>query len=182
VSKRPSWLLGARTLATVVAITVVYYVLPLPARMREVSWAILFCCGTTVLGIGIWFGIRRVLREGPEQRLTTLITLLCVTVLFFSYVDTVVAEIPGQFAGLHTRTDALYFSVAMLSTVGFGDVHATGQLARGAVTLQIIFNLVFLGAAVAIIVGYWRARATSRMRGHRDGPPGEQRSDSSASS
>jgi len=182
VSHRPPRLLGARTAATVVAVTVLYYVLPLPGRMRGVSWAVLFCCGTAVLGVGIWFVIRRVLREGPEQRVTTLVTLLCVTVLFFSYVDAVVAEIPGQFADLHTRTDSLYFSVATLATVGFGDVHPTGQLARAAVTVQIIFNLVFLGAAAAVIVGFWRARATSSLRARRDGHSGEQESGSSGRS
>ena len=182
MSKQPSRTLGARTLVTVAVATVVYYVLPLPGRMREASWAVLFFCGTAVLGAGIWLGIRRVLREGPEQRLTTLITLLCVTVLFFSYADAVVAGIPGQFADLHTRTDALYFSVSMLATVGFGDVHPTGQLARAAVTLQIIFNLVLLGAAVALIVGFWRARATSRLQAHHDGHSGERGSGSSAAS
>jgi voltage-gated potassium channel len=164
----PPWLPAARTLIIVTAVTVVYYVLPLPGRMRDVSWTVLFCLGTFVLGAGIWVVIRRaLLRDRPEQRVTTLVVLLCVTVLFFSYVDAIVAAIPGQFAELHTKTDALYFSVSTLATIGFGDVHPTGQLARGAVTVQIIFNLVFLGAALALISGLYRARATSRIRSRR---------------
>jgi voltage-gated potassium channel len=165
----PSALPAARTLLIVAAVTVVYYVLPLPGRMRDVSWTVLFCLGTFALGAGIWVVIRRALvRDRPEQRVTTLIVLLCVTVLFFSFVDAIVAAIPGQFADLHTKTDALYFSISTLATIGFGDVHPTGQLARGAVTVQIIFNLVFLGAALTMISGLYRARATSRMRAHRE--------------
>jgi len=169
----PPWRAAARTLLIISALTVVYYALPLPGQMREVSWAVLFCCGTAVLGTGIWIVIGRVLRAGPEQRFTVLIMLFCLTVLFFSYVDAAVAAIPGQFVDLHTKTDALYFSVSTLATVGFGDVHPTGQLARAAVTLQIIFNLVFLGAAVATISGAWRARARGRMSAHHDEHPGD---------
>jgi voltage-gated potassium channel len=80
-----------------------------------------------------------------------------------------VAKIPGQFVDLHTKTDAVYFSVSTLATVGFGDVHPSGELARAAVTIQILFNLVFLGAAVATISGLWRQRTSHRLAGHRDG-------------
>lgn len=47
--------------------------------------------------------------------------------------------------------DALYFTLATLATVGYGDVHAVGQAARIAVTGQILFNLVFVGVAVAVL-------------------------------
>jgi voltage-gated potassium channel len=82
-----------------------------------------------------------------------------------------VARLPGQFSDLHTKTDALYFTISTIATVGFGDVHASGQLARAAVTVQIVFNLVFLGAAVAMISGFIRERARSRRSGsaHDDG-------------
>ena len=85
--------------------------------------------------------------------------------LFFSWSDASVAELPGQFADLHDKTDALYFNISTLATVGFGDVHPVGQLARAAVTLQIVFNLVFLGAAVSIITGFVRRRAQRRLSG-----------------
>jgi hypothetical protein len=48
-------------------------------------------------------------------------------------------------------------------------VHPSGELARAAVTIQILFNLVFLGAAVATISGLWRQRTSHRLAGHRDG-------------
>jgi voltage-gated potassium channel len=163
VTQRPEWT-ALSTLVMVVAITVVYYLLPEPGRMREASWGLMFGLGTAALGVGILLSIRRLLRADLEQRTTSLIVLLCVTVLFFSYMDAVVAKIPGQFYDLHDKTDAVYFSVSTLATVGFGDVHASGQLARIAVTLQIIFNLVFLGSAAATVTGLWRARATSRVR------------------
>ena len=81
--------------------------------------------------------------------------------------------LPGQFAELHDKTDALYFNISTLATVGFGDVHAVGQLARAAVTLQIVFNLVFLGAAVSLISGYFRERARGRLGTKAPAPPND---------
>jgi voltage-gated potassium channel len=143
--------------------TVIYYLVPVPSRMREDSWAVLFGCGVVVLAILILAAIRRLLGAGENARIRGLILLLVLSVLFFSYADESVARLPGQFAGLHTKTDSLYFNVSTLSTVGFGDVHAVGQLARAAVILQIIFNLVFLGLAVSIITGFMRTRARRRL-------------------
>jgi voltage-gated potassium channel len=162
---RQFWQAGG-TAVLVAITTTIYYVLPVPSHINEASWSVLFGCGLAVLGVLIVISIRRLLRAAEQTRVRALILLLCITVLFFSYVDVAVAEIPGQFVSLHTKTDGLYFSVSTLATVGFGDVHATGQLARIAVTLQIVFNLVFLGSAVAMISGMWRERARRRAGGH----------------
>ncbi len=153
------------TLLLIAAATAIYYEIPVPGRMREDSWVILFSCGVLVLGLLILLAVRRLLRRGEQARIRGLVLLLTVTVLFFSYADESVAKLPDQFVSLSTKTDALYFNISTLATVGFGDVHPVGQLARAAVTLQIVFNLVFLGTAVSIISGFFRHRATGRLQG-----------------
>jgi voltage-gated potassium channel len=163
---------AAGTAALIVLATVVYYLLPVPGRMHETSWTILFFCGVAVLGTFIVLSVGRLLSAGEDTRARSLILLLCLTVFFFSWSDDTLAKIPGEFAELHTKTDALYFSVSTLATVGFGDVHASGQLARAAVTLQVLFNLVFIGTAVAMLSGLWRTRATRRHAPHHDDGPG----------
>ena len=160
MSSAPSqWRAAAVSMLLVAAITAGYFLLPVPSRMHKGSWEVLFWCGVAVLGSLIVLTIGRLLRAGEAARLRGLIMLLCLTVLFFSYADESVAKLPDQFVSLSTKTDALYFNVSTLATVGFGDVHPIGQLARAAVTLQIIFNLIFLGAAVSIISGFFRTRA-----------------------
>jgi voltage-gated potassium channel len=148
----------------IAAATAVYYEIPVPGRMREDSWAILFSCGVVVLGVLIVLAVARLVRAGEEARIRGLVLLLTVTVLFFSWADESVARLPDQFVSLSTKTDALYFNISTLATVGFGDVHPVGQLARAAVTLQIVFNLVFLGTAVSIISGFFRNRASGRLQ------------------
>ena len=64
----------------------------------------------------------------------------------------------AQFADLNTKLDSVYFVVSTLATVGFGDVHATGQLARGLVTLQIVFDFAFLGLTLRVVTSAARKR------------------------
>lgn len=52
-----------------------------------------------------------------------------------------------------TRTDALYFSVVIFSTVGFGDIAATSQAGRLLITSQIILDLLLLGLGIRVFVG-----------------------------
>jgi voltage-gated potassium channel len=150
------------TILLVAAAVAVYFFIPVP-KLGEGSWTVLFFAGSGVLGVLILASVRKLLHAGEDAGLRGLILLLTVTVLFFSWTDASVAKLPGQFADLHDRTDALYFNVSTLATVGFGDVHPAGQLARAAVTLQIVFNLVFLGAAVSIITGVFRRRVQVRQ-------------------
>jgi len=49
--------------------------------------------------------------------------------------------------------DALYFTVTVFSTVGFGDITAKTEAARLVVTGQMITDLVTIGLAVKVIVG-----------------------------
>ena len=61
------------------------------------------------------------------EALVLLVTLL---VLGFAAVYFSLDERQQQFEGLATRLDAVYFTVTTLATVGYGDIHPTGQAAR----------------------------------------------------
>ena len=60
---------------------------------------------------------------------------------------------PGNFNEVITRTDALYFTVTVFATVGFGDIVATSQAARIAVTVQMIVNMVLIGGIARVLFG-----------------------------
>jgi len=145
------------TVLLMAAATGVYYLIPVPA-LGPGAWTVLFFAGAGLLGVLILVAVRQLLRAGEEAGIRGLVLLLTLTVLFFSWSDASVAKLHGQFTDLHDRTDALYFNISTLATVGFGDIHPAGQLARAAVTLQIVFNLVFLGAAVSMITSTFRRR------------------------
>jgi voltage-gated potassium channel len=55
----------------------------------------------------------------------------------------------GSFTQPLTRTDALYFTVTVFSTVGFGDITAKSEAARVVVIVQMLADIVLLGAGPA---------------------------------
>jgi hypothetical protein len=60
--------------------------------------------------------------------------------------------VPGSFSEGMSRTDALYFTMTVFSTVGFGDISPRSQTARLLVTGQITANLLLLGVAARVLV------------------------------
>ena len=64
-----------------------------------------------------------------------------------------------------TRTDAVYFSVTIFSTVGFGDITAKTEAARLVVACQMLGTLVLLGLGLKVLVG---AVKLGRQRRHKE--------------
>jgi hypothetical protein len=74
--------------------------------------------------------------------------------LLFAATYVVMATISaGNFSEPLTRTDALYFTVTVFATVGFGDITAKTEAARLVVTGQMITDLIIIGLGVRVIVG-----------------------------
>ncbi|QUW94370.1 Voltage-gated potassium channel Kch [Streptomyces sp. V17-9] len=141
------------------AVVVAYFLLPLdhlgPQR-PVLSW-VLFAVLLTVVAVLLLRQIRHVLLDRPDSRPGVVISLLIVlSVHVFSATYYALAKQPGEFSGLHTRIDALYFTVVTLATVGYGDITPRGQAARVVTVLQITYSFVFLTAAATAL--------TTRMR------------------
>jgi voltage-gated potassium channel len=147
---------------------VVYYTIPLTtvgSVGRTTVSVTLTVIGVTALGWAITGEIRRQLSGVFTTRVPSLFILLGLVVFVFSLGYYLLeTTTPGQIAGLATRTDALYFTLSTLATVGFGDVHAVGQIARGLVCVQIVFDVVFVAALVSTLSGRVRARVSGASR------------------
>ena len=52
-----------------------------------------------------------------------------------------------------TRTDALYFTVTVFSTVGFGDIAPKSEAARVILIVQMLGDLAILGAGIRVLLG-----------------------------
>jgi voltage-gated potassium channel len=160
----------SRSFLALVLTIVLYSTTPLP---NDVPGPV----GLTVFSVvGVWFLIVlfRQIRvfvqtHGQRQvRFEALATSLYLVVITFALIYDVMAKTPGAFAGLSNRVDGLYMTVATLTTVGFGDVHATGENARIVVTLQMGFDLFFVATFAGLvsgIVAQRRAAATGVANG-----------------
>ena len=73
-----------------------------------------------------------------------------------------------------SRTDALYFSVTVFSTVGFGDIAAKSEAARVVLIVQMLADLALLGAWRMRAAGGGTTRPAAKFRHKRRRRPGRQ--------
>jgi small-conductance mechanosensitive channel len=160
------------TTVTLFLSTVAYYVVPLRFDRVE-PWTVgRFLLALLMLGLlvvffraqGRWSSRRQ---TEDYVRIQWLLTALYALVLVFALTYAAVAvQVPGQFAGLENRTDALYFSVTLVATVGFGDIHPVGGAARLLATTHMVFNLIYLGTAIRMLVGRAAVPSPDGEAGH----------------
>jgi hypothetical protein len=146
--------LGAlRSLATTIVLVVLYYVLPLD-HVKNVP--VTLVVGLVILAVATVLQLRMLGRSAfPAVRaIEALSTTVPLFLLLFASAYVIMADAsPGNFS-THplTRTDGLYFTVTVFTTVGFGDITATSQSARLVVTVQMLLDLVALGLVVRAFV------------------------------
>lgn len=72
---------------------------------------------------------------------------------------------PGEFSQPLNKMAAMYFSMTITATVGFGDIVAKTDPARGVVTFQMFVNLVLLAAALRGLITVAQSHAKPRALG-----------------
>jgi Ion channel len=144
-----------RAVGSTAALVAIYYLLPLDRSSTWVAVTMLVI-GLAVLIALVVLQVRWILRSRfPGLRgVEALATSIPLFLLLFAGAYVVLAAISaGNFSEPLTRSDALYFTVTVFSTVGFGDITAKTEAARLVVTGQMIVDLVAVGLAVKVIVG-----------------------------
>lgn len=114
------------------------------------SWA---CFGLSLVGVAITL-LRQIQQEVIGERghpALVIIMLVCFSIVLFATAYLAMARTPGEFPGISTKVDSLYFTVITMATVGYGDIVPTGQTARVLVMVQILYTLVFLTAGATAI-------------------------------
>jgi voltage-gated potassium channel len=167
------WVL-LRPALTGVALVVVYYTMPLD---RDGSIPALLV-GLGALAALVAWQIRAVtMSPSPRMRaIEALATSIPLYIVLFavSYATTSFWD-SQAFTEELDRTDALYFTITTLATVGFGDITPVSQAARIAVTVQMVSGLVLLGLVIkaflsAVEVGLRNAEGSRAGHAEADGP------------
>jgi hypothetical protein len=152
-----------------------YYLLPLDhsSTGATVTWLVI---GLLLLIGLIAFQVRMITRS-PFPNLRAIealaISLSLLLLLFAGIYVAMAAHSAGNFGEHLTHTDALYFTVTVFSTVGFGDITAKTETARLVVTGQMITDLVILGLGIRIILGAV-TRGRQRQQQPQDGRGGHR--------
>ncbi|WP_020518757.1 potassium channel family protein [Catelliglobosispora koreensis] len=148
-----------RLIAGTAGLVFAYFTVPVDNRGNTVLRVLLTFGALALVTVLIVQQVRHQMRRAGSP-LWTLALALVAGVLAFALADYLVATVrPGEFIDLNTRLDALYFALTTLATVGYGDVHAEGQIARTVVSIQLAFNILVLTTAASVFVGELRSRS-----------------------
>ena len=160
-------LTSTRIVITALALVVLYAAAPVDTR-TTVGAVLLMVAAGAVFALVFTHHVRA-LQHSPfpilraANLLTTTLTLF---ILGFSLTYLALAEAnPSAFSEPLGKVSAVYFTVTVLATVGFGDITATTDLTRAVVTLQMLSGIALLGVLVRYVVGL----ASKRARSIRDG-------------
>jgi hypothetical protein len=144
-----------RPLLTVTALVALYYLLPLD-RWHEPMTVFAIAGGLlAVVGLGA-LQVRAILRARypAVQAVEALAVAVPLFLLLFAAGYSLMSSAsPGAFTEPLDRTDAIYFTVTVFATVGFGDIAPVTKSARVVVTLQMVGDLLVLGVLLQAIVG-----------------------------
>ena len=134
---------------------ILYYTLPLGALsdfslVAELSVGVLLLVGVVTWQVG---AIERA--KYPAIRATQALAVSTPLFLLFfaSSYYILSADNAATFTETLSRSDALYLTVTIFATVGFGDISAQTESARLFVTAQMLLDLVVLGVGVQVILG-----------------------------
>ena len=166
-TRRRRWLIVRgllRALFTTAGMVILYYVLPLDRRSDGFVFVVLVT-GVALLAAMIAWQVRAIETSNyPAIRAvqalasaTPLFLLLFASTYFVLSRDDL-----SMFAEPLSRSDALYFTVTIFATVGFGDISAQTETARLVVTAQMLLDLGVLGLGIQVILGaVKRGKATA---------------------
>ena len=160
------WRRWLRLTSIVGGVTLVYFIVPVSRTLEPITIGrgVVAMLMLILLAAAVVRQLRLHL-DDTSRRVDGLIVTIVVVMTVFSFAFfNLEAHDPTQFEGLRTRLDALYFTAATAATVGFGDVHATSQASRALVLAQMVFNVVFIGTAVALMSSRVKQVATQRAQ------------------
>ena len=150
-------LLRASLTATV--LVVLYYTVPVSGAM-DASAVVLLLVGLLVFAVVITWQIRSILVSSyPGLRaVEALAFAIPLFLLLFALVYFKMADLQAQaFSEPLNRTDALYFTITVFATVGFGDITPLTQPARVATMVQMLGDLVVVGLVLQVMIGAVKA-------------------------
>jgi len=137
------------------SLLLLYYLLPLWDR-RSRSTGVSLLLGLSVVAALLTWQIRKIsTSKYPRLRAIEALSLtapLFIIVFATAYFASAQAD-PASFSEALNRTDCLYFTVTVFSSVGFGDIVPVTDQARVLVMVQMLGDLILIGFVARVILG-----------------------------
>jgi len=146
---------GVRALLTATVLLTAYYLIPVEHRAHQ-SVALRLGAALALFVVVMANEIRLITNhDRPMLRAAVaLSTVLPLFLVLFSWIYVTMSHAdPGAFGHSLTRSSALYFTVTVFSTVGFGDIVPKTDVARLVVTVQELADLAVIAVVIRLIFG-----------------------------
>jgi hypothetical protein len=143
----------ARSLLTTTALVYLYFEVPFTGSPSVTGAGLLVLGLLAFTGLVTWQVLSVTRSDQPRLRaVEVLATAAPFLLLLFSASYFLMARHdPHAFSQPLDRMDALYFTVTVFATVGFGDITATATDTRIAVTIQMLCDLIVIGVGVRLL-------------------------------
>ncbi|WSQ08888.1 potassium channel family protein [Streptomyces sp. NBC_01231] len=153
-SRRESRRAIGRSLLTTGLLLSAYCLLPFDAAFTT-GTVLGLAVGIAAVALLLSWQIRKISRsQRPQLRAMEAVgtTLPLYLLLFATTYYLMERSASGSFSEPLSRSDALYFTLTVFSTVGFGDISPRSEPARLLVTGQMAANLLLIGVAVRFLL------------------------------
>src|SRR5271165_2237513 len=154
-----------RAVISAVLLVVLYYVFPIEHRAHQ-SVALRLSVALVLFSVVLAVEVRQIAKhDHPMLRAgVAMATIIPLFLVLFAWIYlTMSTSSPAAFGAQLTRTSALYFTITVFSTVGFGDITPKTDPARIVAMVQMLTDLAVLAVVVRLIFGA-AARGTTRLR------------------
>jgi voltage-gated potassium channel len=142
-----------RALLTAALLVVLYYLLPVGGPLNA-SATVVLALGLLLFALAIGWQLRAILRaDYPGLRaIEALGVAIPLFLIVFAAAYLLMADSEaGAFTEPLDKTDALYFTITVFSTVGFGDIAPRTTATRAVAMVQMLGDLVVLGFIVRVM-------------------------------
>jgi hypothetical protein len=156
---------GIRALVTAALLVFLYFVLPVENRPHQ-SVVLRLAVALVVFVVVLANEIRLISgHDRPMLRATVaMATIIPLFLVLFAWIYLTMARAyPAAFGAPLSRISALYFTVTVFSTVGFGDITPKTDVARLVVTVQMLADLAVVAVVIRLILGA-ATRGVNRLR------------------
>ncbi|HEY5979103.1 MAG TPA: potassium channel family protein [Microlunatus sp.] len=151
---RAGVVMGARMFGSLAAVMAIYYLLPVRWEdgQSDLPWLLL-----DVALFGVLVGVQvpligRARYPGLRAAEAMVLSIMVFLTLFARLYLSADAGDHAAFSQPLDRVTALYFTITVFATVGFGDIVAQTQSTKLLVSVQMLLNLVVLGVVVRLLL------------------------------
>jgi glucan phosphoethanolaminetransferase (alkaline phosphatase superfamily) len=156
-----------RPAVTTTSLLLLYFLMPLGDR-NQGPGALTLIVAAVFFAVLLTWQVRQIATsENPRMRAVEALSLsvpLFLLAFAAAYFATA-RSTPASFTEALSRTDALYFTVTVFASIGFGDIAPVTEGARVLVMIQMIGDLILVGVVARVIVGAVKVGLRRRQPG-----------------